>query len=65
MSHLVRSEILDVAYALAVEEFHIFLRIAVKEVVGADTEPEQVDLSVGLAGIVIYFRYVHTGERTV
>ena len=59
------SVFLYISDAPAVKEFRIFLSVAVKEVVCSDSEPEEIDLLVGLLCIVIDLRKCHACERAV
>ena len=53
MSVLIGSKLLDALDAFLVEELHVVAGVAIEEVVGTHTEPEEVNLLVGLGGIVV------------
>ena len=62
MSELVVRKLLHTADALLVEELHIIAGIAIQEVVCAHTQPEQMNLTVGILGIVVNTRNIGRGE---
>ena len=62
MAELVVGELLDATDALLVEELHVVAGIAIEEVVGAHAEPEQIDLPVGVVGLVVDVGDVCRGE---
>ena len=59
------SVFLYISDAPAVKEFSILFRVAVKEIICSDSEPEEVDLLVCLLCIVVDIRKGHACERTV
>ena len=65
MTELTRGELLHAAYALLVEKLHVVAGVAVKEIVGAHTQPKQVQFLVGVVGIVVHTRDVGRGKRAV
>ena len=65
MAKLVGGELLDALDALVVEELHVVAGIAIEEIIGAHAEPEEVNLLIGISGLVIDIRDVGRGERTV
>ena len=53
------------ADALLIEELHVVASIAIEEIVGTYTEPEQIDLPVSVIGLVIDVGQVGRSKRTV
>ena len=53
MTKLIVGKLLHATDALLVEELHIVTGIAIEEVIGTHTQPEQADLLIGILGLVI------------
>ena len=65
MAEFVGCKLLHRADALLVEKLHVVAGRAEKEVVGAHAQPEQVQLAVGVGGIVVNAGNVGGSERAV
>ena len=65
MSELIVGELLHTADALLIEKLHIVASISIKEIVCAHAEPEQMDLTVGICGMVVDAGDIRRGKRAV
>ena len=65
MAELIVRELLHRADALLVEELHIVARIAIEEIIGTHAQPEEMDLTVRVGGVVVNVGDIRRGKRTV
>ena len=65
MTELVVCVFLHAVDAVFVEELHIVAGVAIEEIVSTHSEPEQVDLVVGVLCVVVDTRNVCRGKRAV
>ena len=65
MTKLIVGICLHTANAVLIQKFRIVSGIAIQEIVCAHTQPEELDLAVGVLGIVVHPRDIRRGKRAV
>ena len=65
VAKLVGGELLNASYSLLVKELHVVAGIAIKEVIGANAKPEEMNLLVQLLSMVVDIGNVGRCERAV
>ena len=65
MSKLIVGICLHTANAVLIQELRIVSGVAIQEIVCAHTQPEELDLAVGVLGIVVHPRDIRRSKRAV